>query len=141
MLPLRFARHWQLVSVTLLLIILVAALLPADWFLPDRIELINWFGGADKWAHAAAFALITVWFAGLYPRSAYWKIAIGMLAYGVLIELCQGLITYRSAEWPDVGADVIGIGVGLLLALIGAGGWCLAVENWYADRQGGTGNG
>lgn len=138
MLPLRFARHWQLVSVTLLLVILVAAVLPVVWFLPDRIELIDWFGGVDKWAHAVAFALLTVWFAGLYPKRAYWRIAIGMLAYGVLIEMCQGLISYRSAEWPDVGADVVGIGFGLSLALLGAGGWCLAAENWYVDRKSGN---
>ena len=141
MLPLRFARNWQLVSLLLLVTILVAAVLPAVWFLPDRIELFKWFGGVDKWAHAAAFAFLTVWFAGLYPKSAYWRIAIGMLAYGILIELCQSLISYRSAEWPDVGADVVGIGFGLSLALLGAGGWCRAAENWYVDRTAGNGDG
>ena len=141
MLPLRFARHWQLVSLALLLVILAAAVLPVVWLLPDRIELIRWLGGVDKWAHAAAFALLTVWFAGLYPKGAYWRIAIGMLAYGVLIELCQGLISYRSAEWPDVGADIVGIGAGLSLALLGAGGWCLAVENWFVERNADSSNG
>ena len=135
MLPLRFARNWQVASIVLLLVILLAAVLPAVWFLPDRVNLITLFGGVDKWAHAAAFAFLTVWFAGLYPRSAYWRIAIGMLAYGVLIELCQGLISYRSAEWPDLGADVIGIAAGLSLALIGAGRWCLAAEDWYVERR------
>lgn len=141
MLPLRFARNWQLASLVLLLVILVAAVLPAVWFLPNRIELITWFGGIDKWAHALAFAFLTVWFAGLYPRNAYWRIAFGMAAYGVLIELCQGLISYRSAEWPDLGADVIGIAAGLSLAMIGAGGWCLAAENWYLERKAGNRNG
>jgi VanZ family protein len=135
MLPLRFARNWQIASLVLLLAILLAALLPAVWFLPEKAKLINWFGGVDKWAHAAAFAFLTVWFAGLYPRSAYWRIAVGMLAYGVLIELCQALISYRSAEWPDLGADVIGIAAGLSLALFGAGRWCLVAENWYVERK------
>ena len=141
MLPLRFARHWQLASTMLLLVILIAAVLPVVWLLPDRIELAKWLGGIDKWAHALAFAFLTVWFAGLYPKGKYWRIAVGMAAYGVLIELCQGLISYRSAEWPDLGADVIGIGAGLSLALFGAGGWCLAAENWYVTRKAGSGNG
>ena len=141
MLPLRFARHWQLASLLLLLVILTAAMLPGVWFLPDRIELPQWLGGADKWAHALVFAVLTLWFAGLYPRDKYWRIAIGMAAYGVLIELCQGIITYRSAEWPDLGADVVGIGAGVSLALVGAGGWCLAAENWYISRKAGNGNG
>ena len=141
MLPLRFARNWQLASLVLLLLILLTALLPAVWFLPDRVKLVTWFGGIDKWAHAAAFAFLTVWFAGLYPKKAYWRIAIGMAAYGVLIELCQGLISYRSAEWPDLGADAIGIAAGLSLALIGGGGWCLAAEKWYFQRTAGNGDG
>ena len=135
MLPLRFARHWQIASAILLLVILAAAVLPAVWFLPDRMLLIRWLGGVDKWAHAAAFAFLTVWFAGLYPKRAYWRIALGMAVYGVLIELCQGLISYRSAEWPDLGADVVGIAVGLSIALLGAGSWCLWFEDWYAARS------
>ena len=58
-----------------------------------------------------------------------------MAAYGILIELCQGLISYRSAEWPDLGADVVGIAVGLSIALLGAGSWCLWFEDWYATRR------
>ena len=139
MLPLRFARHWQIASAILLLAILMAALLPAVWFLPDRLKLISLFGGVDKWAHALAFAFLTVWFAGLYPRKAYWRIAIGMAAYGVLIELCQGLISHRTAELPDLGADVIGIAAGLSFALLGAGSWCLWFENWYMARGGDRG--
>ena len=134
MLPLRYAGRWQAVSAVLLLAVLAGAVMPAVWLWPDRVRIVSWLDHIDKWAHLLVFAFLAVWFAGQYRRSAYWRIAAGLVGFGILIELCQGLISYRSAEWPDLGADVIGIAAGLSLALIGAGGWCLAAENWYARR-------
>ena len=139
MLPLRFARQWQLASVVLLLLVLTAAVLPAIWFLPDRVRILDWFGGVDKWAHVTVFAILTVWFAGQYARRAYWRIAVGLLAYGLLIELVQSLLSYRSAEMPDIIADGIGIAIGLVIAAIWAGGWCQWFESWYVGRRVGAG--
>ena len=65
---------------------LIAAVLPAIWFWPDKVKVLDWFGGVDKWAHTIAFAVLTVWLAGQYARSAYWRIALGLIAYGLLIE-------------------------------------------------------
>ena len=45
------------------------------------------------------------------------------------------MVSYRMAEWADVGANTIGIVVGLLIAMAGAGGWSLRVEDWHAARQ------
>ena len=135
MLPLRFARQWQMLSAALLLLVLIAAVLPAAWFLPDSVRLVPWLANLDKWAHVLGFAAITVWFTGQYPRQAYWRIALGLGAYGVLIELCQQPVSYRSAEWPDVAADVTGIAIGLLIAMAGAGGWCQPFEDWYVGRK------
>ena len=68
------------------------------------------------------------------PRS-YWRIALGLFAFGVLIELLQRMVGYRSAEWLDVAADVAGIIVGLAVAAAGIGGWSLRLENWYQQRR------
>ncbi len=136
MLPLRYARHWQLGSVILLLLVLIAALMPAAvWFWSDGLPVADWMRNADKWAHGLTFAVLALWFSGMYRRSAYWKLAIGLLAFGVLIEVLQGLVRYRMAEWLDLGADTLGIAIGLALALAGLGGWCLRFEAWRDGRE------
>ncbi|HSN52560.1 MAG TPA: VanZ family protein [Woeseiaceae bacterium] len=141
MLPLRYALRWQAASAALLLLVLASALLPAIWFWPDRVRMESWLAHLDKWAHVAAFALLAVWFAGQYRRAAYWRIAAGLVGFGVLIEICQRAVGYRSAEWLDIGADVAGIVIGLVIGLAGAGGWSQRFEDRYLARGGDAGLG
>ena len=133
MLPLRRARHWQVAGVVVLLVVFVAALMPAIWFMHEMNNAR--FAHADKWLHAITFMLLTVWFSGQYSRRNYWRIAAGMLAFGAFIEICQRMLTYRSAEPMDFAADGIGVVAGLLIAWAGAGGWSLRVEQWIAARE------
>ena len=43
MLPLRHVRRWQMASLFILIMVLVAALMPAVWFWDDRVKGIAWF--------------------------------------------------------------------------------------------------
>ena len=128
MLPLRHVRRWQLASLLILIMVMIAALMPAVWFWDDRVKGIAWFQSVDKWLHGISFLVLTVWFAGLYRVQSYWRIALGLLAFGLFIELCQRMVTYRSADWLDVGADAAGIIVGLAISLAGVGGWSQRLE-------------
>ena len=134
MLPLQHARLWRRLSVVLLGLVLLAALAPAFWF-DTKVEALSWFKHVDKWLHGMTFAVLSVWFAGLFAKRSYGWIAAGLMAFGLLIEACQLLVGYRMADWLDVGANTTGIIVGLLLAVVGLGGWGLRVEAWYLGRQ------
>jgi VanZ family protein len=138
MLPLQYARHWRRASIILLLLVLAATLLPAVWLWPDRMQLSSWFRNLDKWAHLLTFAILALWFAGQFSRGSYWRIALGLFAFGILIEVCQRLVGYRSADLMDIGANTVGIVSGLAIALAGAGGWCLLFETWYTERRAGA---
>jgi len=135
MLPLRYAPRWRIASLVFLLAVLLAALSPAVWFWPDRVKILSWMSGVDKWLHVMTFIVLAVWFAGQYRPRSYWRIAIGLLAFGVFIELCQRMVSYRTAEWFDVAADAVGIIVGLTIAIFGIGGWSLRFESWLLQRQ------
>ena len=88
-----------------LLVGLVLALLP-----PQAVPPTGW----DKANHAIAFALLAVLGFAAYPaRTA--GVLLGLLAYGALIELLQGLTAYRSAEALDVVADGVGLVFGWTL--------------------------
>jgi VanZ family protein len=135
MLPLRHAARWQMASLFLLLIVLAATLMPAVWFWDDRFKALSWFEGIDKWFHGITFLALSIWFTGLYTKSAYWRIGLGLLAFGLVIEACQRMVTYRTADWMDVGADAAGIILGLVIGAAGIGGWCLRAEELLAKYE------
>lgn len=71
------------------------------------------FGLSDTAAHAIAFFAATT---GLFLVAPKWRrgdIAIGAIAFGVIIELLQGL-TGRSMSATDIMADVLGVAVALV---------------------------
>lgn len=95
---------WRLAFALCLIAVLTLALLPD----PDPRLSTGW----DKGNHLLAFA--TLAFLGCWALRGHWLIVvIGLLGYGVLIEVLQSLTGYRYAEWADLLADGLGILVGL----------------------------
>lgn len=139
MLPLRHARFWKIADVFLLFLVFLSALMPAIWFWDDKVKILSWFDNSDKLLHAVTFFVLTVWFAGQYRRPSYWRIAAGLMLFGCIIELCQMMVAYRMADWIDIGANTVGIILGLAVAMTGLGGWSLRIEDWYSARQTGPG--
>jgi len=68
---------------------------------------------SDKTLHFIAFAVLSL-LLNLSYRMAWWKSVLYLLFYACFIELSQYFTPNRCAEWLDVFADVIGIGIGLL---------------------------
>ncbi len=133
MLPLRFAARWRSASIVLLLFVLAAALSPVFWFWDDKAGGLRWFENTDKWLHGMTFFVLTVWFSGMFPKRRYALMALGLLGFGLVIEACQYSVSYRTADWFDVGANATGIIIGMAIAFAGAGGWCQRVEErWSA---------
>ena len=134
MLSLRYSRHWMLASYLLLLLVFAAALLPDNLF---------WQSGPstdvphfDKLAHGVTFMVLTVWFCGQYARGSYWRPVPGMVAFGLAIEFAQSLVSYRTADGMDLLADLGGVAGGMIIVLLGAGGWCLMVEEYLQKHNG-----
>ena len=131
MLPLRHQKRWRLAGLVLLLVVLAATMMPTLWLWPLPRKILR----EDEWLHLLTFLFLAVWFAGQYSRRSYWRLVVGLTAFGVLIELIQRMISYRSAEWMDLAADVGGIGIGIVIALAGLGGWSLRFEQWLEKAR------
>ena len=131
MLPLRHEMWWRLVDIVLLLAVLAATFMPAFWLWPRPDDALL----SDKWLHFLTFLFLSLWFAGQYARRSYWRLIVGLTAFGVLIELGQSMISYRSAEWTDLIADTSGIVIGLAIAIAGLGGWSLRFEQWLENGE------
>lgn len=133
MLPLRHAAVWRFLSVALLLAVLTAMLAPPDWFGGDD-DGGSWFEHSDKLLHGLTFIALALWFAGLLERRRFLLLAVALMAFGAVVEGCQYLVGYRTADWLDIAANSLGILLGLSIALAGLGGWGLWLEDWYSRR-------
>ena len=131
MLPLSYPTRWRFAGIFLLLAVLAATMAPEFW---------PWMrvGGTgllvDKWVHGFTFAFLATWYAGQYDRRHYGWLVLGLLVFGGFIEVCQSMVTYRTAELADFVADALGIMTGILIAIAGLGGWSLRFESWLMDR-------
>ncbi|MDC6166429.1 VanZ family protein [Paucibacter sp. XJ19-41] len=105
-------RAWHILLAALLLVISYLALSTAP---PPTLD-----SGWDKLNHLLAFgALGFCAFIGASAARSRWLWGpLGLLGYGVLIELLQSQLPPRSADWRDVLADALGIAAGLVLAAL-----------------------
>jgi len=104
-------RPWQVLVLLLAAAVLYLALIPMP---PHELSL-----GWDKVNHAAAFTALTVasvFASGGSRRTLLWAL-LGVFALGGAIEILQLFVPSRSSEWADLLADVVGMCVGLAVAL------------------------
>jgi VanZ family protein len=90
--------------------------------IPGKQVPHTWFG--DKVNHLLAHFGLAAWFAGLVPRSGWWKVLLGLVALGVGIEITQGLMHVgREADYRDEIANFTGAVVGLAASWLGLAHW------------------
>lgn len=100
--------HWLLSTIAIILPITVLSLYPAD-SLPS-------VPGTDKTHHFIAYGALAFPIALARPEK--WLLFIvGMFSYSGVIELIQPYVN-RYGEWLDLGANGLGLVVGILLASI-----------------------
>jgi VanZ family protein len=101
------------------------ALLPVDRLPP--VPLFNWW---DKAQHALAFGVLTLLARLGWPKGSVWRQALGLVAYGVLIEFAQAATGWRHGEVADAVADAVGVVAGLGAAAL----WALRSGSGGAER-------
>ena len=69
---------------------------------------------SDKINHVFAFFVLGLLAGTAWPQGPRWRLCLGLLLVGGLIEVVQALVG-RDAALNDLGADLIGVGLGILL--------------------------
>lgn len=107
--PLRHPRLYLAIGRALIVVILLLSLTPIP-APPIDVEQ------GDKIGHALAYFALMGWYAQLFDarRDLFWRAAAFVLLGGA-IELIQPYVN-RDAEWLDLGADTLGVALGLALA-------------------------
>jgi VanZ family protein len=123
LLALRHPRLWLVSGWIMVVLSIIASIMP--------LTQMPKMGVSDKVEHVFAYAVLALWFAGIYPKSRYPMIGVALLVMGIVIEGLQGAMNLgRVADMRDVYANTLGIVCGLVLALIWLGGWAQRVEAW-----------
>ena len=119
---LRLRRLWIACGLLLAAAIAFVCLVPGE-DLPS-------VGISDKVEHALAFAALAFWFGSVLLPSRLLLLVLGVLAFGGLIEIVQGLMGWgRDADVADFLADAAGTAAGVVLALTPVGRWARWLES------------
>jgi VanZ family protein len=103
------------------ILVTVMSLMPSDR-LPDFTASI-W----DKAQHAGGFAALAALGIWGYGR-AQWaegRVLLGLIAFGIAIEVAQGATGWRHADAWDAVADAVGVALGWACARAAARWWAL----------------
>ena len=120
---LRYGYFWLAGGIFLLAAVLYLTLMPISG--PMIIP-------SDKGAHFLTFTALMLWFGGIFRLRRAPLVALGLLAFGILIEMLQSRLSYRSAETADALFDLGGIFLGWALAATSLGRWAGAIESWLS---------
>ena len=82
---------------------------------PPGAALLQW---SDKAMHALAYAVLTLWFLPLWPRSTpAWRLVVIFVAMGVVLEALQSLTGIRHPDPFDAIANACGAVVAALFSV------------------------
>ncbi len=96
-------RHlWQIVGFLQLAVIAWLSLTPS----PPHPPVLTW----DKAQHSLAYGLVAWWFAMAFARG--WRWPIVLAAFGIGMEVLQGLGGIRTMDHGDALANIVGVVLG-----------------------------
>ena len=105
---------WWLLRAAFCLAVLVVAwlsLLP-QMPIPQGLQV------GDKIGHGLAYAALGFMATALMTPLAKLVLGTAVLAFGIAMEFAQGAVAGRTQELADVGANIVGMLLGILCALL-----------------------
>jgi hypothetical protein len=124
---LKFIKVWLAIGFLLIGVICFLTLTPSP---PDMGD----FPESDKIGHLAAYSIMMLWFGFIYVhRKRYIRVGLAFIAMGIVLEMIQGMLGYRSFSCLDMGANACGVMIGWLLAKTRLADALVYVEGRFRD--------
>lgn len=105
--PLRWFALWRGLGWALVITVVILSLTPS---VPGGASLGDHFG------HTLAYAVLAFWFGILYPRTTATLFAVGFALMGLVLEVLQDFSAFRTFQWLDLVANLLGVSLGWILA-------------------------
>ena len=121
---LQMPNLWFALAYGLTLAVGVLSLIPG----PD-------IGDSDKLAHFLTYLILSAGFSLIIERrKTLWLILLGLISYGLLLEMLQGLTGYRFEDMADALANSLGVITGLVFYFSPLRGILRRFERWLLSR-------
>ena len=122
---LRFGLVWQAVGWAMVALVIWLSLTPHP---PQPPALLSW----DKADHLLAYAALMFWYAQSFAR--HWRWPLFLCLLGFALEVLQGLSAFRTFDLYDMVANLLGVALGLVLAMTPLGNMLTVVDRLLAAR-------
>ncbi len=120
---LRFLNLWLVLGWVQIALVVVFSLVQPPSVVPD-------FVGVDKVIHLLVYAFVALWFGCCHIRpKTYRNLGIGLVFMGIILELIQGEISYRSLSYADMTSNGGGVLFGWLLSRTRLSGALILLES------------
>ena len=105
---LQFKSYWLLIAWLSLAFNLILSVIPVPLTIP-----INQL---DKALHVMMYVVPASLFGGAYLNRPVARTILGLLVFSSFIEAIQYWLPWRSGEWLDLLANLVGISIGIAIA-------------------------
>ncbi len=105
---LQFRSYWIFTAWLSLVLILILSIIPVSVTMP--------FGQLDKAMHVLMYIVPASLFGGAYINKSIVWATVGLFVFSGSIELVQYWLPWRSGDWLDLLANLVGIGIGIAIA-------------------------
>jgi len=118
-------RIWRLVAFAFLMFIVLVAVLADMERMPEIFSALSDYPGGDKVGHFGLYGMLAFLGGKAWRRPirlARLPLAAGVLpavSLATLEEVSQLFFAGRTADWLDLGAGFLGVGVAVLLVTVG----------------------
>lgn len=119
---LKFLKFWYGLG---LVWVLVVIYLSTTSHPPDTSGIV--FG--DKIFHSLGYFCLFYWFAQIYRKHFFWRPAFALIGMGILLELVQYQLGYRTLEVADMLANTAGVLLGWVVGWFVCDGIFQTLEN------------
>ncbi len=101
-------RIWFVTGCVLVVLTTFFSLIPLQSQLMD-------FKLSDKIEHLIVYMLLMLWFVQITRKGSYMWLAMGFISMGVVLEIMQGLTSYRRFDYSDILANTNGVLIGWIM--------------------------
>jgi len=99
-------QKWPLLALACSVVVMIACVMPSG--------VHTGVAQGDKLLHLVIFVVLALVYSLAFNGSVI-KTLVVCVAFGALIEVIQGTLAWRSAEWMDLSADIVGALIGIAI--------------------------
>lgn len=119
---LKYLKFWLILGWGMVVLVAILSLIPSP-------QVLGPLTTSDILIHLLAYSTLMLWFGCIYLSGRkYLLLGLILILIGVILELLQGMTSYRCFEYKDMLVNGLGVLLGWLLSLTRVSSFLIFVE-------------